>query len=222
MRQERGPAARSDLLRRRGASPTPSYALGGSLHEQYRRLGGELGSLRELEVSGSGEPLLHAVSGLASSVPSLARLKLDAKELLPPMQLPPICSASLESITVVCSAAGHAMTRQPVLLTLLRGCARLREVLVQFHNAPREGTAVKIRCHCCSRRCISPLNVHADGPDDAPFDCLAGVREVGVEFLQMTPSAHGVLQGYTILFACHAVGPAQAPKWGHVVMLGIL
>ena len=199
--------------------PLPPTHWGGSLHEQYRRLGGELSHLHELEVSGGGEPLLHAVSGLASSAPSLARLKLVTQEIQPPMQLPPICSASLESITVACAARGHAMTRQPVVLTLLPGCALLREVRVQFHDAPGEGTAVKVRCHRCSQRCIKPVEVHADDSDDE-YAC-AGVREVCVKFLQMPPAALG-MQGYTVLFACHAVGPAQAPEWGHVVMPGVL
>ena len=54
-----------------------------------------------------------------------------------------------------------------------------------------------------------------------PLDACAGLEEVGVRFLPMPPSSQGV-QAYTVIFTCHAAGPEQALKWGHVVMPGVL
>ena len=200
---------------------------GASLDEQYRRLGGQLTSLHELEVSGyAGYPLLLAALGaLISAAPSLTCVRLTIVVFtcsLPHMELSPICSASLKSITVIVDDwADEGPPLPPLVLTFLPGCTRLQEVVVRYGEyAPDDGTAVKIRCHCCSSTCIVPLNVHA---------CLSGnlrthvydgpFKEVGVQFLPGPPCPQGV-QKYTVMFACHAAGPQQPLMWGHVVMPG--
>ena len=48
-----------------------------------------------------------------------------------------------------------------------------------------------------------------------------GQEEVGVRFLTTPASPQGV-SPYTVLFTCELAGPEQAPKWGHVVMAGVL
>ena len=196
---------------------------GVGLTEQYRLQGQQLSSLRELTVWGFREPLLRAVGALASSAPSLTRLEFGLQGLQLPMDLlPPLRSASLESITVHCYARGPMAPHPPVVLTFLPGCARLREVLVRFLDTPGEGTAVKIRCHCCSRRCIAPLDLFAGLNKGAPLHVHAcSVKKVGVRFLPMPLSADGV-QGYTIMYSCHAAGSESTPMWGHVVMPGCL
>ena len=190
---------------------------GVSLDEQHRRLGCQLGSLRELEVLCDHEQLLSAVGAVASAAPCLVRLEIMIPSLhsLSSVEVPPICSASLESIRVSwsCFCETHMLgvlkpSPRQVLLTFLPGCTRLQEVVVDFPGPPCEGAAVKLRCHCCSRRCIVPQEVNAG----------AG-SEVIVNFVRV-PSAR--VQDYTVLSACHAAGPEQAPLWGHNVMPGIL
>ena len=73
---------------------------GASLDEQYRRLGGQLSGLPELVVWGSTKQLLSAVGAVISAAPHLTCVKFTFTEWLPCMELPPICSASLESMIV--------------------------------------------------------------------------------------------------------------------------
>ena len=203
---------------------------GASLDGQYRRLGGQLTSLHELEVLGDAGLLLTALGAVLSSAPSLAHVRLTfvVMEFVPHMELSPICSASLESITVcVDDLTGEPGDPDycirpplpPLVLTFLPGCTRLLKVLVQYGQCdPTNGSIIKIHCHCCSSMCIVPLNVHA---------CLSGnvstdpSNEVGVQFLPGPPGTQGV-QWYTVLYACHAAGPQQPLVWGHVVMPGFL
>ena len=191
---------------------------GASLDEQYRRLGGQLGCLKELAVWGGQEELLSAVGAVASAAPSLVRLEIIITEPLPSVEVSPICSASLESIKVQ-SYPGSAPPQ--VLLTLLPGCIRLREVVVRCGQAV-EGAAVKIRCHGISRRCIVPVDGYAQYYNKMSEELYAGtVRNVVVKFLEMPPSEEGV-QECTVLYGCHAAGPEQPPLWGRAVMPGIL
>ena len=54
----------------------------------------------------------------------------------------------------------------------------------------------------------------------APEEVHAGaVNDVGVNFVRM-PSAR--VQDCTVLCACRAARPKQAPLWGHTVMPGTL
>ena len=196
---------------------------GASLDEQHRRLGGQLGSLRELEVWGVQEQLLSAVGAIASAAPSLGRLVIIMKDPMPRVEVSPICSASLESIRVGWGF-GHRPELPPpeVLLTLLPGCTRLGEVVVHFSGKPVEGAAVKIRCHGFSRRCIVPVDGYAHNykraPEEVNVDTVSIVR---VRFLQRPPSEQGV-QECTVLYGCHVAGPEEPPMWGHAVMPGIL
>ena len=73
---------------------------GASLDEQHRRLAGQLGSLRELEIRCDQEQQLSAVGAVVSAAPSLVRLEIVLLETLSRMKVSPICSASLESIRV--------------------------------------------------------------------------------------------------------------------------
>ena len=174
---------------------------GATLVQQYKRLGAQLHGLKELEVRGDGEALVSALSAVASSAPSLTRLKIDTKC----SELPPICSGSLESIVLAYYGIEPMASPSPIILTLLPGCLRLQEVLVRYFYAPRESSVVSIRCYCSSPSCIVPLHVGAG---------LA--HELGVQFLPVAPSTE-VMRDYTVVFACHAAGPKQPLKWGHVV-----
>ena len=207
-----------------GVAPLQPAQWGGSLDEQYRRLGGQLISLTELEVWGSQEPLLCAVSAVVSSAPNLTCLTLFVTSDAPHMELPAICSASLESITVHVNmyAEEEGGLLQPVVLTFLPGCTRLRQVLVQFDEEPTEGTVVNIRCHSASPTRIVPLGVHASQTGNVRTHVYDGCFcEVGVQFLPGPPPPQGV-QSYSIVYACHAAGPQQPLMWGHVVVPGIL
>ena len=199
---------------------------GASLDEQHRRLGGQLGSLRELVVSGAQDQLLSAVGAVASAAPSLACLEIHITDSLSRVEVSPICSASLESISVAGACYYRpALVPPQVLLTFLPGCARLREVHVQvvgFEGKPARGAAVKIRCHRCSQRCIVPVDGNANGNNKVPGEVCAGaVDDVVVNFLH-TPSSEQDVQECTVLYAWHAAGPEQAPLWGRAVMPGIL
>ena len=178
---------------------------GATLEQQFRHLGGQLNSLKELEVSGGEDPLLSAILAAASSAPNLTRLKFSTSC----NELPPICSASLESIVVVyCDDSDNSSLAPPppVLLTLLPGCIRLQEVLVQ-HRArpPEEGSVVSICCCSSHPSCIVPLHVGA------------GLgSKVGIQLLLVAPSMQA-MRGYIVMFTCHAAGPKQPLKWDHVV-----
>ena len=178
---------------------------GASLREQYGQLGGQLSGLQELEVWGYRSVLLSALSAVASSAPSLTRLIIGSNGF-PCMELPPICSGSLESLVFRDYEPQHSGDKSPlpVILTALPGCIRLREVLVQRRFGSREGAVVKICCHCRSQRCIVPLDV-GDGLDQI----------VGIQILPSPACAR--VQGYTVLYTCHAAGPEQHPRWGCVV-----
>ena len=174
-----------------------------SLEEQYRWLGSQLSSLQELEVSGAQEQLFSVVGAVASAAPSLVSLMVVVEHPLPRVEVSPICSASLEDIRVKWRRHHRPELPPPqVLLTLLPGCTRLREVVVDFMERPVEGAAVKIRCHCCSRRCIVTV----------------GAYDVVVKFLHM-PSSE---QECTVLCSGHAAGPGHTSWWDHAVMPGIL
>ena len=196
-----------------------------SLEEQYRRLGGRLTSLHELEVVGDAGVLLAALGAVVSAAPSLtcARLTINATEPLPRLELPPICSASLKSITVgvdMLSEGGPPLP--PLVLTFLPGCTRLREVVVRIGEyAPTSGTAVKIRCHACSSACIAPMDVKASGDSARIHDFDGPFSEMGVRLLPGPPSPQGV-QSHTVIYACHAAGPQQPLVWSHAVMPGFL
>ena len=188
---------------------------GVGLAEQYRLQGVQLSSLKELNVWGLQGPLSRAVGVLANSAPSLTSLVFAIQGQQHPMELPPICSASLESITVHCYSRGYWAPHPPVVLTFLPGCTQLREVLVRFRDTPREGTAVRIRCHCRSRRCIVPL----DGvTEEAPLH----KHGVGICFLPTSPAPKGVQKGFTVMYACRAGVSWDKPVWGHVVKPGCL
>lgn len=188
-----------------------SVEFGTDVDEQGRQLGGQLSGLQELTVWGCGEGVLSTVSALASSAPSLTRLECGLLRGQRVMELPPIRSATLESITVVCYPS--YVVDHPMTLTLLHGCTRLQEVLVRFQTVPIEGTAVRIRCHCSRRRCIVPFNPHTGQAKELPL-----VDVVGVHFLPMHPHGQGT-RIYTIMYAYHAT-EFQRPMWGHVVMPG--
>ena len=214
---------------RRGAQLRRLYCGGadaqwGGLLEQYRQLGGQLSNLRELAVWGATAALLRAVSAVASAAPHLACLEFDFTEGLFRMELLPISSASLESITVTAFKASDEAPPPPLVLTLLPGCTRLQQVLVKFPEwLTVEGAAVKIRCHPPSPACIVPVELHAG---TAAHIGTRGVNEshlriVGVQFLPGPPPPQDV-PGYTVLHACHAAGPQQPLVWGHLVMPGLL
>ena len=194
---------------------------GASLDEQYRRLGGQLCGLRELEVWGGQEQMLSALGAVASAAPSLVRLEIVITGLLTEVEITPICSSSLESISVEWAHC-YNPEREPsqVLLTLLPGCARLQEVIVR--GKPGEGAALKIRCHCRSVRCIVPVDGYASSDNRVPEEVHAGNQDgIVVKFLHMPPSKQGV-QDCTVLCACPAAGPDQARVWGHAVTPGIV
>ena len=190
-------------------------------------LDGQLTSLHELEVSGYADAqLLAAFGAVISAAPNLtcASLTISFYEWLPHVEVPPICSASLTSITVcvaVLDDLGPPLA--PLILTFLPECTRLQEVVVQFGEfGPTNGSAVKIRCHACSSTCIVPLNVRAFSDNDERMHVYDGpLSEVGVQFLPGPPPPQGV-QRHTVLFAYHAAGPPQPLMWGHVVMPGFL
>ena len=155
---------------------------GASLDEQYRRLGGQLSGLKELAVCSSQESLLRALSAVVSSAPNLTCVTLTLLETLPHLELPAICSASLERFIV-----DGDIPISSLVLTFLPGCTRLQKVLVQIYDFCSEGNAVKIRCHSCSPTCIVPVGAH---------QCAGHTSEVGVQLLPGTPLMQGV-QGYT-------------------------
>ena len=196
---------------------------GASSNAHYRGLGERLSGLKDLSIYGRATTLLSAASAVACSAPDLTRLEFRVEEELEDFELPPICSASLKTISgrfkLMCY--DKVAPPPPVILTILPGCTQLRDVHVQFYhnysNMPKEfqrnlleGASVKIRCHCTSPRCIMLL------------DACTGLEEVDVRFLPMPASSQGVVQAYTVIYTCHAVGPEQALKWGHVIMPGIL
>ena len=199
---------------------------GASLDEQYRRLGGQLTSLHELEVAGHAGLLLGAFGAVISAAPNLtcASLTITFLEWLPDVELPPICSASLTSIAVSVVVMRHGgPLLPPLVLTFQPECARLQEVLVRFGEyCPTSGRAVKIRCHCCSSACIVPLDVRAGLRDDLRTPCYDGpFDEVGVHFLPGPPPPQG-MEKYTIMHTSKMAGPQQPLMWGHVVMPGFL
>ena len=203
---------------------------GASLAEQHRRLGCQLGSLRELEVWGvmgnGNDQLLSAVGAIASAAPSLTRLEIVIMDPPPSVEVSPICSASLESIRVEWRTDLYRCCelRPPqLLLTFLPGCTRLQEVVVvvPFMDGPIEGAAFKIRCHCCSRRCIVPVAVYAKDSWHSNIVFEDEEMYAVVNFVHAPSSKQGV-QACTVLYACHADGPEQDALWGHAVMPGIL
>ena len=200
---------------------------GATLNEQYRRLGGQLSSLRELEVSGDTEKVLSALCAVASSAPHIACVKFTTGEWLPLLEeLPPIHSASLESITFIVdepSWLSHGLPRPPPVLTFLHGCTRLQRVLLRLPKAYRtEGTAAKIRCHSGSQACVVPIDVHARAAEcRRVLGYVGNFNEVCVEILPGPPSPQGV-QSYTVLYTCHAAGPQQPLVWGHAVVPGFV
>ena len=205
---------------------------GPSLNEQFRRLGGQLSTVQELEVWGCTENLLSALGALISSAPHLICVKFTITEWLPRMELSPIRSTSLESITVTVleepsdeepSDEPLPPRVAPLVLTFLPGCTRLRKVLVRLFNENlTEGPAAKIRCHSGSPTCVVPMDVHSRAAEHMRVHGYAsGYSEVGVHLLPGPPSPQNV-PGYTILYACHAAGPQQPLLWGHVVMPGLL
>ena len=139
------------------------------------------------------------------------------------MEVSPICSASLKSISGLCIVTGPTFPPAPVTLTFLPGCTQPRDVHVQFYHMLREGASVKIRCHCHSQGCIVPFEGHADLISDAPWRWRAGLEEVGVRFLPTPAGASPQdVQPYTVLFTWHTPGPEEAPEWGHVIMPSVL
>ena len=217
---------RGAQLRRLSCGRADAYlqpAQWGGMVEQFRQLGGQLSSLRELHVTGGTQWLLRALGAVASSAPRLTCLQFSFTETLPRMELPPISSASLESVTVTVFKPSDEAPAPPLVLTFLPGCTRLQEVLVRIPKAYTvEGTAAKIRCHCSSPTCIVPLDVHPGTAENIGWegDC-SHLSIVGVQFLPGPPSPQDV-PGHTVLHACHAAGPQQPLKWGHLVMHGFL
>ena len=196
---------------------------GASSVAHYTELAEQLRGLTVLTVHGKATTLLRAVSTVVCSAPSLARLRYVLEEELDDLYLPPIRSASLECFTGCYRRTGCKVPRPPVVLTFLPGCTRLRDVHVQLYNLRpdlEEGTSVKIRCHTSGQRCIVPLEERCEL---TLWGAFAGTKQVtiGVHFLPLPPSPQGV-QAYTVLFASHATGPEQAPKWGSVVVPGVL
>ena len=176
----------------------------------YRELAEQLTGLTDLTVYGGATSLLSAIGALASA-PNLTRLKFGVGEGLNGFELPPICSASLKSVTGRYTLPANRVPPPRVVLHFLPGCTQLRDVHVHFDDdPPMEGVSVKICCHCISGRCIKPLRACAD------------LDEVGIRFLPMPPSSSQGAQAYTVIFACHAAGDGQALKWGRVVVPGIL
>ena len=199
---------------------------GANLDEQYGRLGGQLSRLQELEVWGCTEQLLSALGAVISSAPHLTCVEITITEWLPCMKLPPVCSASLETITMTFDEAPRneaPLPREaPLVLTFLPGCTRLKHVLVRVSNGDlAEGTAAKIRCHSGSPMCVVPMDVHARGAEHRRVHGYASqFSEMGVELLPGPLSPPSVQRAYTVLHACHAAGPQQPLRWGHVVVPG--
>ena len=206
-------------------SPHPEgVPWGASSVAHYRDLGQQLRGLQTLAVHGRATTLLGAVGAVACSAPDLTRLEFRVEERLDDLELPPISSATLKSVTGRYSGycpfepyprawRGHKGPAPPIILTFLPGCTRLHDVRVHCdHKLQREGALVEICCHCSSQDCIIPLDACTG---------LVGSVEVGVQFLPMPPSSQGV-QPYTVIYKCQAAGPEQALKWGHVVMPGVL
>ena len=180
---------------------------GASSVAHYRELGGQLSGLKELNVSGRGGAILSAIGVIACSAPSLTCLHFSVEEDQIDLELPPICSASLKSVFGNFHL-GRKAPPLPVTLTFLPECTQLRNVYVGLYNSnPKVGNYVKIRCHCNGQRCIKLL----DACDGA----------MGVQFLPLSLEPLG-LQAYTVIYACHAAGLEQAPKWGQVVVPGVL
>ena len=194
---------------------------GASLDEQHRRLGVQLGCLRELEISGAQEQLLSAVGAVASAAPSLVSLKVTVTDSPPWVEVSPICSASLQSIRVEWGHTHRPELPAPrVLLTFLPGCTRLQEVIVHFMGQPVEGATVKIRCHCCSQRCIEPVYGYARFYNETPEEVYAGAyNDIFVKFLHRPSPEQGVHE-YTVLYSCHAAEPEQRPLCFHAVLPG--
>ena len=194
-----------------------------SLVEQYQRLGGQLSSLRELEVSGGTDRLLSALCAVVSSAPHLTSVKFTTYVWLPRMELTQIRSASLESIIVTVLSPSDEAPPPPLTLTLLPECTRLQKVLVQIPDRfLTEGTTVKIRCHCGSPACLVPVDVHACAKEQRRVNGITSyLSEVGVQILPGPPSLQGARR-CTVLYECHAAGPQQPLVWGHVVKRGWL
>ena len=131
--------------------------------EQLRRLGGQLGGLRELEVSCVQVLLLSVVGTIASGAPSLVRLKIQIPAWRSHQSAAPALRASGWSGIFAPPRAANPVCAADVL----PGCARLREVVVHFKGKPIKGAAVNIRCHCCSQRCIVPEEVYAGDNSEA-------------------------------------------------------
>ena len=220
--------SRGAQLRRLECYPAHACVQGaqwaGSLDEQYRQLGAQLSSLRELEVCGGSQQLLSALCAVVSSAPHLTHANLTITRWPPRKGFSPIRSASLESISVTILEPSKKVPCPLLVLIFLPGCTRLQKVLVQLPCEDlTEGTAVKIRCHRGSPNCIVPLDAHACA---AEYRLVHGydscVSELGVDFLPEPASLQHV-SAYTVLNACHAAGLQQPLKWGHhVVMPGIL
>ena len=221
----RGGAQLHTLSCQHADAPLQPAQWGASLDEQYRRLGGQLSTLQELDVWGGTEELLNALGAVISAAPYLSCVKVTITEWLPRMEISPIHSASLEGITVTVDRPGNRTPPPPVVLTFLPGCTRLQHVCVHFAGVLMESTAVKIRCHPCGPSCILPVDVHARAADRwyhrRRYGDACQVTEVGVQFLPGPPSPPGV-QGYTVQYRCHETGSQQPFVWGHVVMPGLL
>ena len=199
---------------------------GPSSNAHYRELGEQLSGLTDLRVVGTGPLFLSAIGAVASAAPSLTRLTYIHTDHVPnDTALPPICSASLKCITVRHRLLHRSVPHPQAILTFLSGCSQLRDLRVQFCNRPNEGASVKIRCHCNSQRCIVPFEGRAEKLIDELswplLPLLGGQEEVGVRFIPM-PASPQAVQPYTVLFTCHMAGREQAPKWGHIVMAGLL
>lgn len=162
-------------------------------------------------MGGECELLRCALSAVVSSAPSLTRVTFRIINGLPHMELPAICSASLENVTVDVIDYLEEPPLPAVVLTFLPGCTRLQQVLVRINGAPTEGYAVKIRCHSASPTRIVPLGVRENA---------RGGSDMGVRFLPGPPSPQE--ESYTVLSACHAAGPQQPLQWGHVVTRGVI
>ena len=145
-------------------SPHPEgMPWGASSIAHYWELGDHLSGLTDLSVHGNWPPLFSAIGAVACAAPSLTRLKIFTQGPNG-MELPPMCSASLKSITVLYIRTYLGFPRpQPVILTILPGCIQLRDVHVQSDDRPFQGASVRIRCHCNSQGCIMPFEGHADG-----------------------------------------------------------
>ena len=182
---------------------------------------------------GGTEHLLSALVAVISSAPHLTSVEITITEWLPRMELPPICSASLESITVTVDEERDDEDEAPpsrvapLVLTFLPGCTRLQQVLVRLPSEDlTERTEAKVRCQICchsgSPTCIVPMDVHARAAEHMRVHGDASYfSEVGVQLLPGPPSPQGV-QRYAVSFVSRAPGPQQPLMWSHVVMPGAL